>query len=176
MAAFSNLHPNWRAYIRYVEIAARDYKDELMNKFLAVYRQRSRNEQQSDTPEFLCDISGITPSQLLASIVPVLYEYSDFTASVIKGVYRPRVLKRMAQAASGMSQRDRETFLKITGDVPTHKGSVTINAPSAIAGAQATMPVLSSAGKKVLELDRDEWEDTELDPSGGASEDEETEE
>ena len=166
--AFEHLSGGWRSYIRFVEIAAKD-KDEEMQKLLDHYRSLSKAKRADITPESLCLDAGVNIKDFLGSIMPWIWIYSNSAAAVIAATANPAVIAKTARAAMGQGKfahKDRETFLKVTGALPSHKGSQTIinNTPvaNATAGASSGLPIrLPSAGQDVMELEAGDMDNTD---------------
>lgn len=166
--AFSCLQPNWRAWILYVQKAATDEQNADMQRILDVYNGLSRREQQSASPEYICDVAGVSHRALMEGISGLIYEAGEFQATIYKAAYLPRVIQQTAKSAMKSSPRDRETFLKMTGALPTARGTTIVNNPQAFAASKSDgrPAVLHSAGSKVLEYDQLEDDN---DGSGGSS-------
>lgn len=125
---FRHLKPTWRSYLDYVALAARD-GDKDMAKYLVSYNQLSQREQLVHTPETLCDLSGVKPSDLFGSVCGQVWASSQREASMLIAINHPRIIEKtakFAQQAKGV--KDREMFHKGTGFLPTPKGAqISIN-------------------------------------------------
>lgn len=171
--AFAHLDGGWQDYIRFVEIAAKEGDDD-MKRLLDHYNTMTATARKNVTPEDLCQlvIPVVSVKTLLASIMPWIWTYSNAAAGVIAAVSNPAVIAKTAKMALGKSRdahKDRELMLKITGALPTAKGSQTIinNTPTATASAASAssssgLPIrLPSAGQDIMELEAAEIEELE---------------
>lgn len=162
-SSFDLLSGGWRNYIRVVEIAARSAKsdDDPMVKMFNTYQKLNKKRQDLMTPEALCLESGVDIMTFLQSIMPWVWTYSNTKAAMISAAANPAVIERTVRAALGSgrnSHKDRETFLKITGAIPTARGSQTIinNTPIAQSSSQAAqmLPIqLPSASQDIIDYD-----------------------
>ena len=173
--AFTPLDGGWQSYIRFVHIAAKAEPPDKPGDMTALYnchQALSKAKQQSMTPEALCLEAGINITTLIGSIMPDIWIYSGTKAAVIKAACNPAVVAKTAKAAMGQGKfahKDRETFLKITGELQTNRGSnVQVNnnlTANAASGASSGLPLkLPSAGQAVMELEAaDADDDTDTD-------------
>jgi hypothetical protein len=119
MHAFSHLKPSWRAYIAYVEMAARRGNTE-MAKVWSVYKSLPKRERRKLPPEAVCDRAGVRPSVLAKAVAEVLWPDTNVLKALIVATNRIPVIHRLAQQARGSgpaARRSREMFLRITGDL-----------------------------------------------------------
>ncbi len=173
--AFTPLDGGWQSYIRFVHIAAKAEPPDKPGDMTALYnchQALSKSKQQSMTPEALCLEAGINITTLIGSIMPYIWIYSGTKAAVIKAACNPAVVAKTAKAAMGQGKfahKDRETFLKITGELQTNRGSnVQVNnnlTANAASGASSGLPLkLPTAGQAVMELEAaDADDDTDTD-------------
>lgn len=165
--AFSALDGGWTNYIRFAEVAAKE-GDEQMRKLMDTYVNTPKAERLRLTPEDLCRKSGVSIKDLFSAVLAWVWIYSNLHGSMLAAAANPAVIARTARAALGIgknSHRDRETFLKVTGALPTARGSQTTINNNAVATAQSAAMLaggrLSSAGQDILALESSEYEDAE---------------
>lgn len=169
-SVFQHLEGGWPSYINYVKVAANDGDDgdKDMQKLVETYDSLPTKRRQQITPEQLCLESGVSIKKFIAGVMPWIWMYSQTAKSVFTAIASIPVLKKTAAAALGQGKnahKDRETFLKISGDVPTSQGSRTVihNNPTAIAGANSQssgLPIrLPSAASALLELEAVDQDD-----------------
>lgn len=168
--AFSNLEGGWSAYIKYVEFSAIHDKDPDMLKLLELYNSLPKSQRNVLPPEHLCQLADIHPSKLLKAITTWVWNYSHNAASIMAAALNPAVVAKTAKSAIGNSKfayKDRELFLRMTGALPTPKGSETIINKTLILatpGPQQTTGIplrLPSAAQDVIDLEAADLNDEE---------------
>jgi|SRR5215831_1226406 len=158
--AFQHLDPNWRAYLYYVDQAAQD-GDADMQKLVDTFKKMTRYEQDHYlSPEWLCEHAGVAPRTLLKAIVPFLYDHGHFEHTIVQSIYRPKVYIHTAKQAlrSGADGfKDRELFLKTTGDVPIPRHQTTniqaVGGTHSLIGKRSPIAALPSPGEEIMELE-----------------------
>lgn len=165
--AFQHLEPNWRSFMFYVDLAAKE-GDKDMQKIMTAYGKLTKYEQLHFTsPEYLCELAQVQVRTLAGAVVPYLYDFGQFESTFVKSVYKPRVLARVATEAlkkGPFHTKERELFLKITGDVPVARGNTTniaaIGSTGSLVGKDQPGPLgLPSAGGEVLSMEAGDTED-----------------
>lgn len=152
---FRHLKPTWRAYLDYVAMAARD-GDKDMGKYLASYAKLSPKEQGVHTPEQLCDLSGVKPSDLFGTVAGQVWASSQREATMLIAINHPRIIEKTAKyALTPRGVKDREMFHKGTGFLPTPKGAqISINnSPQMLQAGGATPMSLPSMEDDMMEIE-----------------------
>lgn len=152
---FRHLKPNWRAYIEYAMLAAKD-GDKDMEQYVATYQVLSKKELLTHTPEAVCELANIKPSELFGSVCRKLWECSSNEASMITAINHPIIIEKTAKyAAQKQGVKDREMFHKATGFLPTPKGNnIHINnSPQTLIAGGGIRPALPSVKDDMEELD-----------------------
>lgn len=128
-SAFRHIAGGWRSYILYVEQAATN-GDVKMGRVLSTWLNIPPDEQNTISPERLCDIAQVKPEDLFGSVCRELYAASARESMMILGARQAEVVHMMAdQATKVKGGKDRERFLRSTGVLPTPKPSaITVNA------------------------------------------------
>ena len=126
--AFRHIKPSWRHYIDYVEQAARE-KDKEMALVYQAFCGLSARERESIMPEQLCELAGVKPSVLFASVCGMLWQNGHQEANLITAIAYPKVMERTAKnAITKAGENDRRMFHTATGFLKTPNGpSITIN-------------------------------------------------
>lgn len=155
---FRHLKPNWKSYILYADLAAKE-GDKEMQRVMQAYNGLSRREQNQIIPEALCDLAGVKPRDLFAAVQTQLFDIGAQEAAVIVAVNQPRIVEKSAQLARTKAGfREREMLLKTTGFLPTPKSqapSVIINNnPQALSiGGQRAPAALPSMEDEMIQLE-----------------------
>jgi hypothetical protein len=148
----------WREQLMvYVEAAARE-GDEGMQSVLALYKKMKRKERIAFVPEVVCDLAGIKPSDMIAEVQRVLWEYGRMEAGLIVGASHPKVIGALAKSAvKPKNISDREMWLKGTGFLPPPKGtSISVVGPTMqVANMPSGTPVgtLPAMEDDILEIE-----------------------
>ena len=164
--AFSHLEGGWRSYIRFVRIAATS-NDKEMQKLSDYHAALPWAKRRSITPEDLCQGAGVTLLNFIGSVMPWIWTYSNAAAAVIAATSNPAVIARTAKSAMGkgkFAHKDRETFLKVTGALPTARGTTINNMPIASASAGSVSGLvarLPSAGHDIMEIESSELDESD---------------
>lgn len=152
---FSNLPGGWRGYLNYVRSAAAE-EDEDMQKILDTHRKLPLRKAAIITPEELCDLSGIRPSELLGAVCSQVWAQKSGESAITAALHHPEVIRKTAQAARSLKYggRDRELFFRVSGSLPDRKGASVIinNNPQAIGGVDST-PLLKPGQLPSMEAD-----------------------
>lgn len=159
--AFRRIRPNWRAYILYADLAARQ-GDEAMKRFIGVYESLEKKERDGAWPEQLCDMANVQPDELFGTVCRQMWASKAVESSMMCSVEHPEVLAAMIRFAKKEGHyQDRELFLRTTGSLPDRKGA-SINIFNQAAGVAAAMPdlpqprtKLRSFDEEVIEMSRD---------------------
>lgn len=120
--AFRHIVGGWRRYIHYVDYAARN-GNEAMARFRDCYRSLDRHRQTA-WPEQLCEMANVAPGELIAAVCRAIWETMSAESSMISSMAQPKVLAATIKCASRPDgYRDRELFMRATGQLPDRKGT-----------------------------------------------------
>lgn len=126
--AFRHIEPTWRTYVYYADLAAKG-GDEPMKSFMASYNALPPSEQRTIMPDRVCDLAGVAPGELIASVSRELWNHMQGESTITASINHPKVIERTAYFARQYEgHQDRELFLRATGTLPDKKGaSIVIN-------------------------------------------------
>jgi hypothetical protein len=147
-------------------MAADDGNDE-MTAYLKVYCGLTPREQNSVTPEQICERAQISINDLFASVMWWCSETTNVSFQLLKAASRPRALQRLAREATKAGPQhghDRDSFFKITGDMPMPSKYVQNNfgqpgGTNSLVGRSGPAPKLLGAGQRVLEMEQADNDD-----------------
>lgn len=144
--AFRHIHPHWRYYMIYVEMAAKE-GDEDMRKLLSSFMGLPPREQNSIMPESLCELAGIKPSVLFSAVCGKLWELGQAEANLITAVNYPVVIAKTAQLAGQKNGvKDREMFHRASGFLKSPAGpSIVFNPQTLITSGPGQTQTLLEA-------------------------------
>lgn len=160
--AFRHIRPNWRGYIQYVDLAARQ-GDTAMARFRDCYQALPPRDKINAWPEQVCDLANVTPGELVGAVCRQLWETKAAESSMISSIAHPELLMETIRLAKKPDNyRDRELCFSMMGSLPHKKGaSINIfNTPLAQAG-EVKLPDLAARAKlrsfdeEVIEMSRD---------------------
>lgn len=153
--AFRHIHPNWRCYIQYVDLAARK-GNTAMARFRACYEGLDKRDQASIWPEQLCDLANVMPDELVGAVCQQIWASKAAESSMVSAIAHPEVLMRTIQLAKAEENfRDRELFFRMSGSLPDRKGA-SINIYNQAAGQVTEAPLPSVVGRAKLKSFDDE--------------------
>lgn len=159
---FRHLQPSWRAYIQWVDLAARN-GDTAMQRVRDCYQALPAKEKLTVWPEQLAEMAGITPAELYGAVCRTTWEAKAAESSMISAIAHPEMLLKTIQFAKKEENGlDRERYFRMTGSLPDRKGS-SINIYAQATGQIAEVPLPSVAGKarlktfdaEVIDMDRE---------------------
>ena len=150
--AFRYVEPTWRNYIQYVDLEARSGNKDAM-RYLAVWQSLPLSERRSASPEQLCQLCDVQPSDLVSWVSRQVWQEGSAEASMVMSFQRHKVIAKTAQFAmdSPDNYKHAELFMKASGMMPqTGRGGSTpvtiFNAPTATANATALSKSGSATG------------------------------
>lgn len=151
--AFKNIRPSWRNYIDYVDIAARN-GDKDMDKVLKIYLALTPKDQRVHSPEQLCELAQIPPSDLVGAVCREIWSAKSAESALVSAIAHPQVMNRMAKLAQKEENyRDRELFLRASGSLPDKKGaSVAPPVVNVNVGQGSGSTLISQGGHRFTEL------------------------
>lgn len=160
--AFRHVRPNWRHYILYVDLAARN-GDLAMARVRDCYEGLSPRDKLACWPEQLCELANVSPGELVGAVCRAVWESKAAESSMVSSMAHPEVLIQTAKLAKkAENHRDRELFFRLTGSLPDKKGtSISIfNNPTAAGEVKlqdlgAGRGKLKSFDEEIIEMDRD---------------------
>ena len=158
--AFRHVRPNWRHYVQYVEIAARQ-GDSAMQRFIECWRSLSDRERRSAWPEQICDFAAVTPAEVYGAVCRQMWETKAAESSMISSLAHPDMLLQTIRYAKREENfKDRELYFRMMGSLPDRKGaSINIfnQAAGQIGGEAPTLGLskLRSFDDEVIEMSRD---------------------
>lgn len=155
-AAFNVIEPNWRSYMDYVRIAARDGDGDMI-RYIEVYDSLDRRTQKNILPEEVCERANVDTARLVGIVGEYLWKNSSYNVDFMKAIAHPKVVAKTIKSALSNSRTapaDRTNFLKATGFLPQPKAVIgnTFNAPLIGAG-QEERPKLPSHEEEMKQLE-----------------------
>lgn len=118
-------------------------------KFLATYHSWQHSFGLA-TPDAICARAGISPVDLIKTVVGVLYTANAELANWVAAAAHPQIVERTIQSAhrvnSKIGRQDRHDLLVHAGFLPTSKGA-TINVNASVS-AQAAAAAMASSGPR----------------------------
>lgn len=159
---FRHLQPSWRAYIQWVDLAARN-GDTAMARVRECYHALPDREKLTIWPEQLAELAGVTPGELYGAVCRVTWETKAAESSMISAINHPELLMQTIRLArKEENYRDRELYFRMSGSLPDRKGA-SINIFTQAVGQSAEVSLPSVAGKaklkgfdaEVIDMDRD---------------------
>lgn len=159
---FRHLQPSWRAYIQWVDLAARN-GDTAMMRVRDCYQVLPPKEKSSIWPEQLCELASVTPGELYGAVCRVTWEAKAAESSMISAINHPELLMQTIRLARKEENfRDRELYFRMAGSLPDRKGA-SINIYNQATGQVAEVPLPSVVGKaklkrfdeEIVDIDRD---------------------
>jgi hypothetical protein len=156
--AFRHIRPNWRNYIQWVDLAARN-GNEAMARYRDCYLALPHLERLHHWPEQLCELSGVAPGELVGTVCRTLFESKAAESSMVSAIAQPELFERTVQLAGKAEHyRDRELLFRAWGCLPDKKGSSIniINNPMAQASVKlpGEEPRLKSFDEDIIEMSR----------------------
>jgi len=145
----------------YVDLEARTGNKDAM-RYLTVWKSLPPSERRSASPEQLCELSSVQPSDLISWVSRQVWQEGSAEASMVMSFQRHKVLAKTAQFAteSPDNYKHAELFMKAAGMMPQpgRGGSpVTIfNTPTANANATSVAKSDASVSSKTGLLDMDD--------------------
>ena len=123
-AAFRHIRPFWRNYIQYVDLAARA-GDDRAKKYRDAWLALTPAERKRHFPEQICDLSGVTPHELVGMVCEQLFAMETAEAGMVTAFARKEVIQaaRFFGTMDQAAYKDRELVAKISGALPAPKGS-----------------------------------------------------
>jgi len=158
-ASFRHIRPSWRAYIHYVDLAARK-GDKAMERFLKAYESLTPQDRRTVWPEQICDLANVDPGELYGAVCRQLWETKALESSTISSIQHPELLLATIRLAKKPENyRDRELCFRMMGSLPDKKGaSINIFNTAAAQTAEVSLPdraKLRSFDEEVIEMSRD---------------------
>jgi hypothetical protein len=159
-AAFHRqIHPNWRHYILYAEMAA-NTGDLAMARFIDAYKSMRAIDRLNWWPEQICELANVTPGELAGAVCRAMWDAGAAECAMIISTENPQVLKKSIQYAKKEENfKDREMFFRMAGALPEKKGT-SINIYNRAAG-EPPPPEATARGKlktfdaEVIDMSRD---------------------
>lgn len=159
---FRHLQPSWRAYIQWVDLAARN-GDTAMMRVRDCYEALPAKEKATIWPEQLAELANVTPGELYGAVCRVTWEAKAAESSMISAINHPELLMQTIRLArKEKNYHDRELYFRMSGSLPDRKGA-SINIFTQAVGQSAEVPLPSVVGKaklksfdaEVIDMDRD---------------------
>lgn len=143
---------DWRNWIVFAQHGA-DEGDADMQKVIECYRGLKRREQQTITPESICDLAGVNPNDLAAEVFRSYLSYASDAANLIEAASRPAVVRKQVKVAlTTDGWRDRKMLHEHSGFLPQKTGGgIHVNASANAENQNAT--VVSAPELKSMESD-----------------------
>lgn len=152
--AFRHLQDGWRNYILYVDIAARN-GDLAMGRFRDCYNSLTAKDKWSHWPEQICELSNVTPGELVGAVCRAVWENKAGESSMISSIAHPQVLMKTAELAQDVENyHDRELFFRLTGSLPDKKGA-SINIFNAGSSNEVKLPELGQTRTRLKSFDEE---------------------
>lgn len=159
--AYNHLPGGWRSYLRYVRIAKLNNDPTMRTLYdyitLELSSGRMSEAQLLETaPEDLCARANVLVMDLVGSIQRWIWVYAKHESGLIAASFNPAVITRLAKSAIGSSRnssKDREIFLKMTGDLPVPSGSRILIQNSNMSTGPSHLPSASQDIKALESLD-----------------------
>jgi hypothetical protein len=98
---------DWRNCWTFAQFVA-DEGDEEMVRVMDCYRKLKRREQSTASPEFVCDLAGVSPNDFAAEIFRAYLAYAGDAANLIAAAGLPAVVRKsvaVAQTTKGVQDR-----------------------------------------------------------------------
>jgi hypothetical protein len=144
---------SWRNWVVFAQHCA-DEDDAEMQKVMECYRGLKKREQQTASPEFVCDLAGVNPNDLAAEIFRSYLSYASDAANLIEAASRPEVVRKSVQFAKEFEgHRDRKMLFEHSGFLPQKTGGgihVSANASAETKTAVIHAPELESMEANTL--------------------------
>jgi hypothetical protein len=165
--AFSPLPKGWRSYIAFAAQAAKEGDAEMI-RYMRTYNSLSDAERLRHSPETIADMAQVQLEDLMAAVVKMTFRYCRIRSSLATAVHEPRVIESTALYAKHKDgNKDRELLLKVSGALPTPKGSTTninVGAYAATRPDSGTETLhLRPAASDIEEFEQMEDQDSESD-------------
>lgn len=154
--AFRHIHPNWRAYIQFVDLAARK-GDTAMGRFLHSYESLRGLDRVNTWPEQICELANVTPGELIGAVCRQIWESKAAESSMISSIAHPELLLETIRLAKRPENfKDRELCFRMMGSLPDKKGtSINIFNTAAAQAAEASLPDLASGRQRLKSFDQE---------------------
>lgn len=121
--AFRHLKPNWRQYLAFVDLAARN-GDKDCDRLLKIYEKLGPKQKREHTPEQLCDLAQVAPADLIAAVCKAIWESKSAESTMISAIAHPQLIERTVKLADkAANHKDRELFFRLSGSLPDRKGN-----------------------------------------------------
>lgn len=138
-----------------------------MARFRDCYNSLTAKDKWSHQPEQICELSNVTPGELVGAVCRAIWENKGSESSMISSIAHPAVLMRTAELAKeAENYHDRELFFRLTGSLPDKKGA-SINIFNAATSNEVKLPDLGQGRTKLKSFDEEIIEmSRELEPAG----------
>ena len=120
---FRPIDPNWKHYIRYVDLAARK-GDTAMARFMDAYNALPMMHKLGWWPEQVCQAAKVNPWELVGAVCRHMWETNASMSAMIASMAHPKLIESTLRFAKKEANfKDREMFFRMTGSLPDRKGA-----------------------------------------------------
>lgn len=113
---------SWRFCWVFAQHAADDGDDEMV-AVMDCFKKLKKREQANATPEFVCDLAGVSPNAFAGAVFQSYVAYSEQAANLVAAAGLPGVVRKsveVAQTSKGVA--DRKFQFEHSGFLPTKQG------------------------------------------------------
>ena len=131
---------DWRHCWTFAQFVADEGDDEMV-RVMECYRKLKKREQLTASPEFVCELAGVSPNDFAAEIFRAYLAYSGDAANLIEAASRPDVVaKQIKVALTTDGWRDRKMLHEHSGFLPPKTGGgIHVNASANAENKSATV-------------------------------------